>query len=175
MDWISSLAPGLAGALGTIFFIWLVNRRGKNEEPRVELRMGPIVFWFSLIASVLILCLGLLFGLAVFGMDDFLAGDALLLLGLALIVCFIGGGGIWFTWDARTRWARWKASTLTVHQKSGPEVEYAWEDISGLRYAALMQVWRIHFSDGNSFMFSEMMSGSKELIALCNKQIEGNQ
>ena len=83
MYWVKLLAPGLAGALGTIFIIWAVNRRGKNEGPRMELKTGPIVFWFSLIASVLILCLGLLFGLALFGMDDFLAGDALLLFGLA--------------------------------------------------------------------------------------------
>ena len=141
----------------------------------MELKIGPIVFWFSLIASVLILCLGLLFVFLLFGMDDVSAGNVLLLSGLTLIVCFIGGGGIWLTWDARTRWARWKAGILTVHQKSGPEVEYAWEDISSLRYTALMQVWRIHFSDGNSFMFSEMMSGSKELIALCNEQVEGDQ
>jgi hypothetical protein len=173
MDWASLLTPGLAGALGTFFFIWTVNRRGKNEEPRVELKVGPIVFWFSLVASVLILVLGLLFGFSIFWMDDIISGNAFLLLGLALIVCVIGGGGIWFTWDSRTRWAHWDHANIVIHQKKVPEKSYAVGNISALKYKPLLQLWQIHFVDGKRFIFSEMMTGSKELIALCNKQLYG--
>ena len=62
MDWSNLLGPGLAGALGTLFFVWLINRRGSGEAPRARLETGRFVFWFLVLFSPVILVLSVFGG-----------------------------------------------------------------------------------------------------------------
>lgn len=172
MDWIRLLAPGLAGALGTVFFVWLINRRGSGEAPRTRLETGRMVFWFLVLFAPVLLVL------AVVGGHDIPVGDAddapnlLLGVGVGIFIFGLGLGAIWQAWDSRSRWAEWDERTLTVHKGKGPAKTYQWDEVSSYAYITLMQANEIRFDDGYKFMFFDMMTGSKELLELCDAQIQ---
>ena len=172
MDW-SILVPGIGGFVGAVLFTWLLKYLRANEPPQSQLKTGQGIFWILILVSPVMLLLAIVGGYALAAGTEEKPGELLLGLGLGLILTLMSLGGFWQAFDARTRWAKWDEQTLTVNSGSGPPRSYAWNSVSSMSHIEWMKARKIKFDDDSTFLFSESMIGSKDLLALCNAQIQG--
>ncbi len=157
-----SLIPVLAGAVGTLFLIWLANR---TKDDATVCKTGLIVLVIYLLGAVMGL-VGIYHVLAQNQPGDGLNDEAwlpaaLIMMAIVFSLAFL---------DSLRRKITWNNRGIIVQRLFRKTRKIDWIDISDLRYKPLVQYWRIGFDDGSGAAFSEVMSGSKALLNAFEKQ-----
>ena len=66
--------------------------------------------------------------------------------------------------DGAYRIAVWDEYSILILRLLHSNVKRKWSDLKSLERADMMQAWRLRFSDGSGFGFSDYMKGTGELV-----------
>jgi len=162
-DWgiFRYIIPMLAGGVGTLLVIWLVNR---SSEDSSRCKTGAFVQFIYFIGIVMG-CMGLWLTLVPNDPSDRLNDEVWLPWAMVVMIAVFS----WVFLDSLFREITWDNNQIVFKKLGSPQRWASWDDLTSIRYKPIAQYWRIGFKDGSGFAFSEIMSDSKTLLEACER------
>ena len=92
----------------------------------------------------------------------------IVLIGMTVVAAAWGGGMLI---DAFGRRIEWDQRQLEVRSFWRTRRSYFWSELTGLTHSGPTSFWRMHFADGSSFCFLNVLDSSEDLLDAITAQL----